>query len=200
MPKLVQAWNRGAGLMCKACTPGFDHVIPVMLPGEAEEFAPLHLASWNDSEIERARKRVSYIFINSKNYTNARNWNKSVLDIRADESTIIGSQPFGEKLKGKNDNLVLVLLQDFGPKQRKEGYVNLVPSEGPKRSLDDDSYLYIILKELHPKTYKFLSDMEGDSLVYESLESLRLPKIPYFTKFDGRRPHSAAWRAISNGD
>jgi hypothetical protein len=82
-------------------------------------------------------------------------------------------------LKGKNENLVLVLLQDFGPKQKKEAYVNLVPSKGPKRSLDDDSYLYIILKELHPKTYKFLSDMEGDSLVFESLESLRLAKVPY---------------------
>jgi hypothetical protein len=90
-------------------------------------------------------------------------------------------------LKGKNDNLVLVLLQDFGPKQKKEGYVNLVPSEGPKRSLDDDSYLYIVLKELHPKTYKFLSDMEGDSLVFESLEALRLAQVPYFTNLKDDR-------------
>jgi len=30
-------------------------------------------------------------------------------------------------------------LQDFGPKEEKEGYVNLVPSKGPKRSLNDDS-------------------------------------------------------------
>ena len=187
MPKLVQAWNRGAGLMCKPCTPSIDHVIPVMLPGEAEEFGPLHQASWDDAQIERARKRVSYILINSKNYTSAKNWKRSVLDIKADESNIVGSQPLGEnnkskgkELKGKNNNLVLVLLQDFGPKQKKEGYVNLVPSKGPKRSLDDDSTLYIILKEFHPKTYKCLSDSKGDKLVFESLEALRLAKVPYF--------------------
>ena len=97
MPKLVQAWNRDVALMCKPCTPRIDHVIPVMLPGEAEEFSPLHQASWNDAHIERARKRVSYIVINSKNYTSAKNWNRSVLDITADESDIVGSKPLGEK-------------------------------------------------------------------------------------------------------
>ena len=189
IPKLVQAWNRGAALMCKPCTPGIDHVIPVMLPGEATEFGPLHKASWDDAQIERARKRVSYILINSKNYTTAKNWNRSVLDIKADESNIVSSLPLEEidrsteslkDLKGKNNKLVLVLLQDFGPKHKKEGYVNLVPSKGPKRPLDDDSQLYIILKELHPKTYKCLAASKGDDLVFESLEALRLAQVPYF--------------------
>ena len=142
MPKLVQAWNRGAALMCKPCTPRIDHVMPVTFPGEGEEFGRLHEASWNDAQIERARKRVSYIVINSKNYTSAKNWNRSVLDITADESDIVGSKPLGEKKLELNHNLVVVLLQDFDPKQKNEGYVNLVPSKGPKRSLDDDSQLY----------------------------------------------------------
>ena len=114
MPKLVQAWNRDVALMCKPCTPRIDHVIPIMLSGEPEEFGPLDKASWNDAQIERARKQVSYILINSKNYMSTKNWNRLVLDITADESNIVDSKP----LRGKNNNLVLVLLQDFSPKQR----------------------------------------------------------------------------------
>ena len=106
-----------------------------MLPGEALEFGQLHKVL-DEEHIERARNRISrnrisYILINSK-ITPARNWDSSVLDIKANESNIVGSESSRGK---KSKNLALVLLQDSGPKQKKEGYVNLVHSEGPKRSL-----------------------------------------------------------------
>ena len=56
---------------------------------------------------------------------------------------------------------------------------SLIPYSN-KRSLDDDSQLYIILKELHWKTYKCLAESKGDKLMFANLEALRFAKVPYF--------------------
>ena len=50
MPVLIQAWYRGAALMCKANTALMDHVIMVMLapePNKSPAFSPLY-GEWTD--------------------------------------------------------------------------------------------------------------------------------------------------------
>jgi hypothetical protein len=74
---LVQAWNRGAAMMCKAYNPRFDHVIPVMLDVPNSENAPSPgrlYGKWTDKELAWAREHVSGIFIDSKCYTKWKNW------------------------------------------------------------------------------------------------------------------------------
>ena len=69
---LVHAWNRGAALMCMTNTKGIDHVIPVMLNTNGDvEFGPLH-GPWERQHIDQARRHVSYILINSKNYSSGK--------------------------------------------------------------------------------------------------------------------------------
>jgi hypothetical protein len=60
--------------MCKAYNPGFDHIIPVMTDDtKIKDFGPLY-SQWNDEQIEAARSSMSYILIDSKNYSLSKNW------------------------------------------------------------------------------------------------------------------------------
>jgi hypothetical protein len=69
---LVQAWNRGAAIMCMTNTKGIDHVIPVMLDKKGDAmFGPLH-GSWGKEHTQQARQHISYILINSKNYASGK--------------------------------------------------------------------------------------------------------------------------------
>jgi hypothetical protein len=71
-PMLVHAWNRGAAIMCKTNTPDIDYVIPVMLRSASQaNLGPLH-GIWNEAQIKEARRHLSYILINSRNYSNAK--------------------------------------------------------------------------------------------------------------------------------
>jgi hypothetical protein len=68
-PMLAHAWNRGAAIMCMTNTKGIDHVIPVMLPeADHAKFGPLH-GIWNEEQIKESRRHLSYILINSENYS-----------------------------------------------------------------------------------------------------------------------------------
>jgi hypothetical protein len=69
IPMLVQAWNRGAAIMCKTGTKGIDYVIPIILSEgrDKHSFGPLH-DEWTNEQCRAASHRVSYILINSKNY------------------------------------------------------------------------------------------------------------------------------------
>jgi hypothetical protein len=69
---LVHAWNRGAAIMCITNTKGIDHVIPVMLDTKGDViFGPLH-GRWEKEHIQQARRHLSYILINSRNYASGK--------------------------------------------------------------------------------------------------------------------------------
>ena len=69
---LVHAWNRGAAIMCMTNTKGIDHVIPVMLNTNGDvNFGPLH-GPWEKEHIQQARRHMSYILINSRNYASGK--------------------------------------------------------------------------------------------------------------------------------
>jgi len=58
--------------MCMTNTEGIDHIIPVMLADAGQaKFGPLH-GIWSEEQINEARRHLSYILINSKNYSNAK--------------------------------------------------------------------------------------------------------------------------------
>ena len=46
IPLLVQAWNRGAALMCKPCVEAIDHVIPIMLAPESNKSPHIRSIVW----------------------------------------------------------------------------------------------------------------------------------------------------------
>jgi len=69
---LVHAWNRGAAIMCMTNTKGIDYVIPVMIDANYNvNFGRLH-GPWEDDHIKQARKHISYILINSRNYASGK--------------------------------------------------------------------------------------------------------------------------------
>jgi hypothetical protein len=141
---LVQAWNRGAAIMCKSYNPRFDHVIPVMLDGaDSSKFGNLY-GEWNDEQLEEARRSVSYILIDSKNYARRRNWTNYVPEITPeptkrskDNETLDGDDPVDSNTmqidecaadiahnllhSQPSNNVYMALLQDFGPRCTTHG-------------------------------------------------------------------------------
>jgi hypothetical protein len=178
MPLLVQAWNRGAALMCKSMTTKLiDHVIPVMLapePNKSPEFGPLY-GEWTDAQIEETRQNVSYILLNSKNFVKPTNHDET-----ANEENI----KFSLDNHSRKSVLELNILQEFGPKQpRREAHnVSLrvhpdIPIQGVPAQ-----QLFFILKGLSATTYTCLESLDERpdgkmALVY--LEKLREGKVDY---------------------
>ena len=137
---LVQAWNRGAAIMCKSYNPRFDHVIPVMLEGaDSSKFGGLY-GEWSDEQLEEARRSVSYILIDSKSYARKRNWTSHVSEIipeppkrSKDVETLGGDDPVDPNAmqidesdadiahnllhSQPSNNVYMSLLQDFGPRR-----------------------------------------------------------------------------------
>jgi hypothetical protein len=108
MPLLVQAWNRGAALVCKPITELVDHVIPVMLapePNKSPAFGPLY-GEWTPTQIEEARQNMSYILINSKNFARPTNHDEFALNMTAKEANI----QFSLDEKGKKPVFELAIL------------------------------------------------------------------------------------------
>ena len=67
---LIKAWNRGAAIMTKACTPGIDFIIPVIMEDcEVDKLGPL-FGEWTRDQEEAADKIVAYIVIDGKNREN----------------------------------------------------------------------------------------------------------------------------------
>ena len=169
MPLIVQAWNRGAALMCKDNTPLIDHVIPVMLAstgGPAPKFGPLY-DDWDEIQVQEARQHVSYIIINSKNWTNPKNWTTNY--ITANKSNIVDCEnPPGIA----NNRLWMTIMQEYGPRQNQEEHITIFPSRGQKKPLEDTTHLHVILKELGDETYSGFRTNYIHPLAQRYLEAL----------------------------
>ena len=183
MPLIVQAWNRGAALMCKTNTALIDHVIPVMLAntrGSPPNFGPLY-DDWNEIQVEEARQHVSYIVINSRNWTDAKNWTTAY--ITANDSNIMDCMsPPGTV----NNKLSMTIMQEFGPRQNQEEHITIFPSRGQKKSLEDTTQLHVILKELCGQTYTAFQTNYVHPLAQEYLEVLRVASGNYHDGVDNK--------------
>src|SRR5579859_2928655 len=130
---MVCAWNRGAAIMPKENAHSFDHVIPVMLAAEdgtPTTFGPM-FEKWSEDEVKRACSNVSFILINSRNYTTA------VSDKAAAYGCTPNDKIFEDYKLFAGDNVevdcgastpktvCLSIAQGFGPRQAKEPYVNI---------------------------------------------------------------------------
>ena len=175
MPLLVQAWNRGAALMCKSCVEAIDHVIPVMLAPDSNKspiFGPLY-GEWNETQTEEARQNVSYILINSRNCARSHDHDDAVWKMTAKEENI----QYSLNKDGKNSVLEFNILQEFGPKQdcHTVNLLNPVDSDPPQK-------LMFVLKEISAKTYKCLESLDETSdgrMTLSYLEKLREAKADY---------------------
>ena len=168
--KIVCAWNRGAAIMPKENTHSFDHVIPVMLApqnGEAATFGPLH-DDWDDTELDRACSNVSFILINSRNYTAAVDHDPAAYgctpnaDNFEDIKKFVGKDVTIDFSDRTPKTVYLSIAQGFGPKRRtKESYVNILVRKDQDitfRNVRTFRQIAIVLKELGPQTYKCLQE------------------------------------------
>jgi hypothetical protein len=163
---IASSWNRGAAIMPKENTSSFDHVIPVMLAPRgrkktAPEFGHLHKL-WNEDQLNSACSNVSFILINSRNYTAAVSHKTAAYGCSPNKRNFENVDMFG----GKNVEFVcggqtpktvfLSIVQGFGPRQKKEPYVNIRPRG--TRTIHQRVYrqIVVVLKELGPKTYACL--------------------------------------------
>jgi len=179
---LVQAWNRGAAIMCKAYNPRFDHIIPVLLEAaDPKKFGPL-FGKWNDDQVEEARKYVSYILIDSKNYNSKENWTTRLSHVSPIDNNDAAAnppllpdamyidEPPAPKVAVYNlldsqpsNNVCLSIIQDFGPLQGDEETFIVDPvsyTELRTRYVANCpiKQLSIILKGAGDDTYKCLMD------------------------------------------
>jgi len=177
MRVIVQAWNRGAALQCKTNTALIDHVIPVMLAQPdglpPPKFGPLY-DDWNERQVDDARQHVSYIVINSRNFTDPKNWTTTY--ITANKSNILDCE---SPMEVPNNKLTMTILQEFGPPQAQEEHITIFPSRGKKKPVDDTTQLHVILKELCSETYTALKTPYIHPLAQEYLETLRIAKSIY---------------------
>jgi hypothetical protein len=194
MAMLVRAWNRGAAIMCQAYNPQFDHIIPVMLEGaDCRKFGHLY-DSWNEEQLEEARCSMSYILIDSKNYSNKTNWRTYVGGIipqPADEHNIIQ-----HNLRGglPIKNVYVSMVQDFGVRLDNEPAVIVEPINLAARTTRPGNtlkQLKIILKGIDDKTYECLknrreSEKEGTDTDREAarthIAELRTSRVGYLEK------------------
>jgi hypothetical protein len=158
--KLVRAWNRGAAIMCKAYNPRFDYIIPVMIDDtKVKDFGPLY-GKWNKEQIEAAHFSISYILIDSKNYTLPPKWQTYVGQIKP-----VGNE---EPILKQNlldcmpyINVYASIIQDFGPQVDGEATFLVEPinlSDKVMKPRSDYQQLQIVLKGDDERTYECLKD------------------------------------------
>jgi len=144
-----------------------------MLPptnGAPPEFGPMY-DHWDRGEdrnqLKRACSNVSGIFINSKCYTAAANHDLDGYDCTPNKQNFEDFEMFGGKKVAEAckdgttpTSVFLSIVQDFGPRRKKEGYVNILPQEKgvDLRHADACRQIVVILKELGPNTYTCLRD------------------------------------------
>jgi len=173
MEAMVCAWNRGAAIMPKDNAHAFDHVIPVMLAAKngTPTFGPM-FEKWSPDDVKKACYNVSFILINSRNYTNAAGHKAAAYGCVPKETNFSDLSHFADNdvtrasFSGTPNTVYLSIVQDFGPRQAKEPYVNLRP-RGIDKNLREGSdirppliyrQIVLILKELGPNTYKCLQN------------------------------------------
>jgi hypothetical protein len=165
MAMLARAWNRGAAIMCKAYNPRFDHIIPVMLEGaDCRKFGPLY-DPWNEEQLAEARRSMSYILIDSKNYsnkTNRRTYVGEIIPQPADEHDVM-QHNLRDGLPIQN--VYLSMVQDFGMRLDNEPAVIVEPITLAARTTRPPNtlkQLRIILKGIDDTTYECLKDGRGE--------------------------------------
>ena len=156
---LARAWNRGAAITCKAYNPRFDHIIPVMFhDANIDRFGPLY-GPWSEEQITEARRSMSYILIDSKNYSERKNWSSHVGNVSPQDgftTNLIGSLPV--------QNVYLSMVQDFGMREDEEPAVivgHTFPGASDVMTLrprEPKKQIRIILKGLDDQTYECLKD------------------------------------------
>jgi hypothetical protein len=193
MEAIVCAWNRGAAIMPKENAHAFDHVIPVMLAAKngTPTFGPM-FEKWSSEHVKKACHNVSFILINSRNYANAAGHKTAAYGCVpkktnfSDLSYFAGNDVTRASVGGTPNTVYLSIVQDFGPRQAKEPYVNIRP-RGIDKNLRDDSnirppliyrQIVVILKELGPNTYKCL---QGPDFIQTRTDILELPNESHET-------------------
>lgn len=141
---LCQAWNRGAAIMCKTNTKAIDFAIPVMLK-TGIEFGPLHDV-WEGAHIDKARKHMSYILINARNYASGKDQT-----IAAQEAKLMSAnlhefgKNFGPKHVSTQDAVEEIQTKDCDEENRDEVsdldtrnvFMSIVPDFGKKLKRED---------------------------------------------------------------
>ena len=191
MEAIVCAWNRGAAIMPMEIAHSFDHVIPVMLAAKngTPTFGPM-FEKWSPQDVKKACHNVSFILINSRSYANAAGHNTAADGCVpkktnfSDFSHFAGNDVTRASDTGTPSTVYLSIVQDFGPRQAKEPYVNIRP-RGIDKNLQQSiqpSLIYrqivVILKELGPNTYRCL---QGPDFVPTQMDILQLPNEPHET-------------------
>jgi hypothetical protein len=193
MEAIVCAWNRGAAIMPKENAHAFDHVIPVMLAAKNGNptFGPM-FEKWSSEDVKKACHNVSFILINSRNYANAAGHKTAAYGCVPKEtnfsnlSHFAGNDVTRASVGGTPNTVYLSIVQDFGPRQAKEPYVNIRP-RGIDKNLRHGSnirppliyrQIVVILKELGPNTYKCL---QGPDFVPARTDILELPNESHET-------------------
>ena len=191
MEAIVCAWNRGAAIMPKDNAHAFDHVIPVMLAAKTgtSTFGPM-FEKWSPDDVKKACYNVSFILINSRNYANAAGHKAAAYGCVPKETNFSDLSLFADNdvtrasFSGTPNTVYLSIVQDFGPRQAKEPYVNLRP-RGIDKNLREGSdirppliyrQIVLILKELGPNTYKCL---QSPDFTPTQTDILQLPNESY---------------------
>jgi hypothetical protein len=163
--------------MPKENTHSFDHVIPVMLApenGEKPTFGPLH-DDWDGPDSDWACSNISFILINSRNYAAAVNHGAAAYgctpnafnfeDFTTDDPEVCATAPV---------TMYLSIAQGFGPKQKKENFVNVLEKHAADgdvmlRNIHTFRQIPIVLKGLGPETYKCLQEKDdGTQMVIDT--------------------------------
>ena len=110
------------------------HVIPVMLAAKngTPTFGPMS-EKWSPEDVEKVCHNVSFILINSRNYTNAVGHKTPAYGCIpkktnfSDLGHFAGADVTRASVGGTPNTVYLSIVQDFGPRQAKEPYVNIRP-------------------------------------------------------------------------
>ena len=158
---LVRAWNRGAAITCQAYNPRFDHIIPVMLEGgDVSGFGDLY-DQWNEQQLAAARRSMSYILVDSKNYSKSTNWRTHVGEVEPIESDING---YNLHASLPVENAFISVVQDFGRRVDDEPAVIVEPISLSRIQMRPRQLkqLKIILKGIDDCTYECLKDRPSE--------------------------------------
>jgi hypothetical protein len=165
---LAVAWCRGAAIMTAPANPSIDHIIPVLMPqADVSEFGPV-FGEWNNAQIDAARRYMSYILIDSKNYAKPTTWtvvahNLRPIDLsngnKTQQTNLIGSHPL--------HNVYMAVVQNFGDRETQPAVeVGPVQSRQSNRKKVDSKpnlHFSVILNGINPETYCVLFPPNGSS-------------------------------------
>ena len=180
--------------------PGYDHLIPVLMPDAVvSNFGPV-FGEWTADQIAAARKSFSYILIDSKLYLNCPNWTTVADALRprdvgkrgkpTKDTNLIGCKPL--------ENVYLSVVQNFGDpsswRTRVDVHNKKPERQSPRGTItteDADSlHFSIVLNGLSPETYACLSShppvrtpdderLKDVQVMREALENMRYLSVPY---------------------